>query len=121
MDKVFVTAVGTTFIAFIAWFFFGKREEKEKVASDRHTIVVDGGYKPSTIKIIADRPAKLTFIRKDSNTCLEEILFPDFKIKEYLPLNKPVTIILPPPHEPQSAFHCGMNMFHGKLISMNHD
>lgn len=116
MDKLFVTATGSVLIALIAWFFFGKREE-ESAASDRQTIVVDGGYKPSMIKIISDRSAQLTFIRKDSNSCLEEIVFPDYKIKQYLPLNKPVTITLNPPHKKQSEFHCGMNMFRGKLVS----
>lgn len=116
MDKVFVTTVGTALIAFIVWFFFGKREEGS-TASDRHTVIVDGGYKPSIVRIIPGKPATLTFIRKDPNSCLEEIVFPDYKIKEYLPLNKPVTITLNPPHQKQSEFHCGMNMFRGKIFS----
>lgn len=116
MDKLFVTATGSVLIALIFWFFFGKREE-DSAASDRYTIFVDGGYKPSKISIIQGKPATLTFIRKDPNSCLEEIIFPDYKIKEYLPLNKPVTITLDPPHKKQSEFHCGMNMFHGRLVS----
>ena len=84
-------------------------------ASDHWTITVDGGYKPNVIKISKNRPATLTFIRKDTNSCLEEIVFPDYKIKEYLPLNKEVTITLSPPHPGTSGFHCGMSMFHGRL------
>ncbi len=84
-------------------------------ASDKWTILVDGGYKPNVIKIPKDKPVTLTFIRKDASSCLEEIMFPDYKIKEYLPLNKKVTITLSPPHSTTSGFHCGMNMFHGRI------
>ena len=52
--------------------------------SDTWTITVDGGYKPNIIKIPKDKPTTLTFIRKDANSCLEEVVFPDYKIKEYL-------------------------------------
>ncbi len=113
MDKIVVTLSGLGLIAGIYWFFFGKKEGAMD-ASDAWTITVDGGYKPSVIKIAKDKPATLTFVRKDANSCLEEIVFPDYKIKEYLPLHKEVTITLPPPHKP-SGFHCGMNMFHGRI------
>ena len=116
MEQIFVTTSGIALIALIAWFFFGKREETLS-ASDHHTIITDGGYTPSTVAIVANKPAMLTFIRKDSNSCLEDIIFPDYKIKEYLPLNKPVTITLNPPHPLRSEFHCAMNMFRGKLIA----
>ncbi len=113
MDKIIVTLSGLGLIAAIYWFFFGKKEEAME-AKDTWTITVEGGYKPSVIKIPKDKPATLTFIRKDANSCLEEIVFPDYKIKEYLPLNKEVTITLPPPHK-TGGFHCGMNMFHGRI------
>lgn len=114
MDRVVVTITGLLSIAGIYWFFFGKKEEAME-ASDTWNITVEGGYKPSIVKILKDKPAKLTFIRKDQNSCLEELVFPDYKIKEYLPMNKPVTITLSPPHFAKSGFHCGMNMFHGRI------
>ena len=114
MDKIIVTITGIATIAGIYWFFFGKKEEA-MTASDAWTIIVEGGYKPNVIKIPKNRSATLTFIRKDTNSCLEEIVFPDYKIKEYLPLNKEVTITLSPPHPGTSGFHCGMSMFHGRL------
>lgn len=113
MDKIMVTVSGIAGIAGIYWFFFGKKEEYVN-ASDRWTIIVEGGYKPNVIKIFKDKPATLTFVRKDANSCLEEIVFPDYKIKEYLPLNKEVTVTLPAPHK-LSGFHCGMSMFHGRI------
>lgn len=113
MDKIIVTIIGILGIGSIYWFFFGKKEEAMET-SDTWTIIVDGGYKPNIIKIPKDKPATLTFIRKDENSCLEEIVFPDYKIKEYLPLNKEIIITLPYPHK-TSGFHCGMGMFRGKI------
>ena len=117
MDKLIVTFGGIGLIAGIYWFFFGKKEEAME-ASEKLTITVDGGYKPNVIKIKQGEPSKLTFIRKDPNTCLEELYFPDYKIKEYLPMNVPVTITLNPPHQGKAGFHCGMNMFHGRIEVM---
>lgn len=113
MDKIIVTITGLFSIAGIYWFFFGKNKETME-ASDAWAIIVNGGYKPNVIKIPKDKQATLTFIRKDANSCLEEVVFPDYKIKKYLPLNKEVTITLPSPHK-TSGFHCGMNMFHGRI------
>lgn len=111
MDKTIVTVAGIGLIAAIYWFFFAKKEEAMEVS----IIIVDGGYKPNAIKIKKDKPVTLTFTRKDPNPCLEELVFPDYKIKKYLPLNEPVEITLSPPHSGKSGFHCGMNMFHGRL------
>lgn len=113
MDKLIVSITGLLTIIGIYWFFFGKKEETMET-SDHWTITVGGGYKPNVIKIPKDKPAILTFMRIDANSCLEEIVFPDYKIKEYLPLHKEVTVTLPPPHE-SSGFHCNMNMFHGRI------
>lgn len=115
MEKIIVTTGGAILIAFIYWFFFGKKEEIVKVTDDLR-IVVDGGYKPATITIQKGKETKLTFLRKDSNSCLEEIVFPDFKIREYLPMDKEVEISLSPQKKGEYDFHCGMGMFHGKLI-----
>lgn len=115
MDKIIVTITGLLSILGIFWFFFGKKDEVQE-AGEAVTIIVDGGYKPSTIKLKQGKPVKLTFLRKDPSTCLEEVVLADYKIKQFLPLNKPVTITLNPPHPQTSEFRCGMNMFHGRII-----
>lgn len=114
MDKLIVTALGTVSVIAIYWFFFGKKEESIETKGAL-TIMVDGGYTPNTIKIKHGKTTTLTFIRKDTNSCLEELVFPDFKIKEYLPMNKPVTITLSTKETGTSGFHCAMNMFHGRI------
>ncbi|HCM81849.1 MAG: hypothetical protein UV63_C0060G0001 [Microgenomates group bacterium GW2011_GWC1_43_11] len=121
MDKIIVTAGGLAVIVGMYWFFFGKKSGEAGSGFAREetkstwNIHVEGGYKPNTITINQGKPATLTFIRTDSNRCLEEIIFPDYKIKEYLPLNIPITITLPPKKKGVSGFYCGMNMFHGRI------
>ncbi len=114
-DKILVILGGAGLLIFIYWFFFGKKEEAA-VAGDRIDVLVDGGYKPDKIRIKKGRKTTLVFERKDPNACLEEIIIPDFKIKEYLPLNKKVEISLTPEKSGTFQTHCGMGMFHGKII-----
>ena len=111
MDKIVVSALGIGLIAAIYWFFFGKKEEAMEVTS----IIIDGGYKPNAIKIKNGIATTLTFLRKDSNPCLEEIIFPEFKIKKFLPVGEETPIIITPTKPGVYGFHCGMNMFHGRI------
>ena len=116
MDKIAVTVFGVGLIGFIYWFFFGKREDIVEAEGKEISIIVDGGYKPQTIRIKKGEEVKLALLRKDLNSCLEEFILPDFKIKKYLPLNKKVEISLTPKVSGEFGFHCGMNMYHGKVI-----
>ena len=102
-------------IAFTYWFFLGKKE-KERAVSDSVDIVVEGGYSPEVIAIPKGKTTKITFIRKDPNSCLEEVVLGDFKIRKYLPLNQKVTIELTPQQKGEFDYACGMNMYHGKII-----
>ena len=115
LDKIIVTMLGLTSIAFTYWFFFMKKE-KEILASEKIDIIVEGGYSPNVISIPKGKTTKINFIRKDPNNCLEEVVLGDFKIKKYLPLNQKVTIELTPQKEGEFKYSCGMNMFHGKII-----
>ena len=115
MEKIIVSTIGITLIAAIYWFFFGKKDEAV-TAGSRLEIIVSGGYKPSVIKIKKNQTTILSIKRTEDNSCLEEIVLPDFKIKEYLPLNKTVEIKITPTKLGEFNFHCGMNMFHGKVI-----
>jgi len=99
MDKLLVTLFGLGLIAFIYWFFFGKKDEAVEVSGGEIEIIVKGGYKPEIIKVKKGQKTTLTFIREDPSSCLEEVVLSDFKIKKFLPL-----------------MHCGMNMYHGKII-----
>lgn len=118
MDKIIVTILGAGLVGFIYWFFFGKRPAFAEATARQGEvdIIVDGGYKPGIIKVKKGEEVKLTLKRSDPNTCLEEFILPDFKIKKYLPLNKKVGVTFTPNKTGEFGFHCGMNMFHGKII-----
>lgn len=113
-DKVIVTISSLAGIIFTYWFFLMKNE-KEVEVSNEVDITVDGGYSPGVISIPQGKPTKLNFIRKDSNSCLEEVVLGDFKIRKNLPLNQKVTVEIKPEKKGEFDYACGMNMFHGKI------
>ena len=115
LDKILVMLLGAGGIAFTYWFFLMKKDEVV-AASGTIDVVVEGGYTPNTISIPKGQTTKINFIRRDPSSCLEEFILPDFKIKKYLPLNKKVEIEITPAKSGEFSFHCGMNMFHGKII-----
>ncbi len=81
------------------------------------TIVVNGGYSPSSIRVKARQPVRLRFDRQDTSACSEEVVFPDFKIRQYLPTGKTTTIGLTPPAAGRYEFMCGMSMLRGTVIA----
>lgn len=115
LDNIIVTIAGIGMVAFIYWFFLMKKE-KAIVGGDFVDITVDGGYLPETIAITKGKKITLRFTRKDSSSCLEEVVVPEFKIRKFLPLNQTVSVELKPEKAGEYEFVCGMNMFHGKLI-----
>lgn len=116
IDQIFVLVGGLGMISFIWWFFFGKKENEAVATNNTIKIIVAGGYKPSVIKLVKDVTTTLLAKRTEANSCLEEIVFPDFKIKEYLPVNKEVVIKITPNKTGEFKFHCGMNMYQGKIV-----
>lgn len=114
-DEIIVSVFGLLSIAFIYWFFLGKRREIVQ-ASEEIDIIVDGGYSPEIISVDKGKSTKLNFLRSDKNPCLEEVVLSGFKVKKYLPLNKKVTIEINPKKEGEISFSCGMSMYHGKII-----
>ena len=115
MDKLLVTFIGIIGILATAWYFFGKKEEAVE-AKGEIDVEVKGGYNPSRIIIPNGKKTTLSFFRTDPNSCLEEIVLSDFKIKKYLPLNQKVIIDITPEKEGEYDISCSMNMFHGKII-----
>jgi len=114
LDKVIITLIGIVGIAFTYWFFFGKKEEIVE-AKERLAIIVNGGYKPDKIMLKQGKTYELELVRTDNNSCLEEVVIPEFKIRKFLPLNEKVTISITPNKKGDFTFSCGMNMFHGKI------
>lgn len=106
---------GALAIGFTYWFFLMKKEE-EVAANGEIDIVVEGGYTPGIISLRQGQPTTINFLRKDPNTCLEEVVVPAFRIKKYLPVNEKVSLQVTPKQKGEFPFSCGMNMYHGKII-----
>ena len=116
LDKIFVLVGSTGLIGIIYWFFLGQKEKNAAATTDAQ-ITVSGGYTPSTITVPVSKQIKLTFTRTDTNSCLEELIIPDLKIKKDLPLNSPVTVTITITSPGKYPFHCGMNMYHGQIVA----
>lgn len=112
---ILINLLGISVIIFTYWFFFMKKESKAVDVENEITITVEGGYKPDVIKVKKGRPVTLKFYRKDESSCLEEVVIPDFNIREHLALNQKTNIIITPEEIGEYEISCGMNMFHGKI------
>ena len=115
MDKIIVSIFGVLSILFTYWYFFMKKINTVQ-AEGIIEILVDGGYKPEQISIPYGKTTKLIFHRKDSSSCLEEVVIADFKVRKFLPLNEKIEIEINPTKKGKFDFSCGMGMYHGKII-----
>lgn len=115
IDKILVIIFSLAGIVFTYWFFLMRKEQEVVVTSDSVDITVEGGYAPEVISVPKGKTTKLNFTRKDSSSCLEEVVLGDFKVRKTLPLNQTVTIPITPQKKGEYVFSCGMNMFHGKI------
>ncbi len=80
------------------------------------TIVVAGGYEPSEVRLKKGVPARLRFVRKDSGGCTEQLLIPDFGVKQALPGLTETVVEFTPDKAGTFAFTCGMRMVKGTLV-----
>ncbi len=115
-EQLSILALGLGSILFVYWFFFGKQEVKTTVSGTNISIKVDAGYSPSTIAVTKGKTVTLNITRTDPSDCLDQLVIPEWNIVHALPLNKTTEITLTPQETGEFPFHCGMNMFHGKII-----
>jgi len=125
-DWIMILA-GSGAIAWVNWYFFvaGRAPAIAGVAAgsregsgiQEQTIVVDGGYSPSVVRVKAGNPVRLVFDRKDSGGCSEEVVFPDFGVKRFLPTGEKTVVEITPPKAGRYEFTCGMSMLRGAIIA----
>ena len=120
-DKLFVLILGIGLIAFVYWFFLGKKGKKMVATNNEIDIVVSGGYSPNSISVKKGHTTIINFLRKDASSCLEEVIIPEYSIRQFLPLNKKTTITFTPNKVGKFNFTCGMNMFHGSIEVVEND
>jgi plastocyanin domain-containing protein len=80
-------------------------------------ITVDGGYSPSAVRVKSGRPVRLVFDRRDTSSCSDEVVFPDFGIRKFLPSGRRTVIEVTPKNPGTYEFMCGMSMLRGRLIA----
>lgn len=108
-------------VAWVNWFFFLAQRATATAASGAAglaevLIAVRGGYDPAIVKVRRGAPVRLVFDRQETSGCSEEVVFPDFGIKRYLPAFEKTAIELTPQTSGAFDFTCGMSMLRGKLI-----
>lgn len=108
---------GVGAIALVNWYFFLAGRTASTASGQEVVITVDGGYSPATIRARAGVPLQLVFDRKDNSSCSEEVVFPDFGIRKFLPTGERTKIEVTPPKAGRYEFMCGMSMLRGTLIA----
>ncbi len=78
--------------------------------------VGETAFEPAMITLRKGAPARLTFTRVSDKTCATEVVFPDYGIKQALPLNQGVAIDFTPQKSGDVTFACGMGMLKGMLM-----
>ena len=120
-----VIAAGLGAVAWVNWYFFlaDRGLANAAVATvggagrSEIAVVVRGGYSPSTIRAVAGQPVRLVFDRQENSSCSEEVVFPDFGVRRFLPENQKTTVEITPPAAGTYEFTCGMGMLHGRVIA----
>ena len=87
--RIAAIVIALILIAFIVWWFFGKHTEsagKSTIVNDEQTatIVVNGGYSPSTVILKKGIPAQVNFDMHDSTACLSHVVFEQLGVNEDL-------------------------------------
>lgn len=130
LNEALVIAGGLAAIAWVNWYFFlAGRDAASAVAAAgpagdaahagpaQVTITVDGGYSPQHVRVKVGQPVRLVFDRKDSGSCSEEVVLPDFGVRRFLPTGQQTTIEVTPTKAGRYDFTCGMSMLRGAIIA----
>lgn len=120
-DKILVTLGGLAAIALIVWFFWmvkrpGVKAGLSSSGYQEAMVLVKGGYTPDVIVVQRGKPVRLNFVRAESASCSEMVLFPDFNKSAKLPEGETVPVEFMPDRAGEFEFQCQMGMLRGKLI-----
>ncbi len=113
---------GIAAITFVNWWFF--RAGRTPVAAtaaptggpQEVVVAVRGGYEPGSIRVRAGQPVRLVFDRQEDASCSEEVVFPDFGVRKFLPPFARTPVEFTPDKPGTYEFTCGMSMLRGRLV-----
>jgi len=80
------------------------------------TVVIDGGYAPSTITAKVGKPLAITFYRKEKSGCGNQVVFKSLGIKKDVANGARVTVKFTPKKAGIIKFTCGMGMYKGQIV-----
>lgn len=116
-----VTVLGAAVVGAIVWFFWFRKDEGVQAAMSSSgyqeaTILVQGGYNPAVIRVLKDKPVRLTFRREETSACSETVVLDGFDRNASLPQGASVPLEFVPAQAGRFEFHCGMGMLRGSII-----
>jgi plastocyanin domain-containing protein len=120
-----VVVAGLGLIGWVNWYFFVAPRHAVVGVAARSTgagpaevrIVVRGGYEPATVRVAAGKRVRLLFDRQETSPCSEEVVFPSFGIRKFLPTGQTTAVEITPPAPGRYEFTCGMSMLHGAVVA----
>lgn len=78
------------------------------------TVVIDGGYSPSSLSFAAGKPVEITFVRKSAAGCDGDLVIPALKFRKSLKQGEKAVVKFTPKQGDVLAFQCGMAMYKGQ-------
>ncbi len=113
---------GLAAITWVNWYFFfstGRSAVADGTGSGPQEIkiAVHGGYDPSVVHVKAGLPVRFRFDRQETSSCSEEIVFPDFGVRKFLPAFQETIVELSAPAPGKYEFTCGMSMLRGTMVA----
>jgi len=84
--------------------------------ADGALVRVRGGYNPDVIYARAGEPIRVTFLREETASCSERVVFPAFGKSAMLPHGRKIVVELPASPPGTYEFTCALNMLHGTLV-----
>jgi plastocyanin domain-containing protein len=120
-DRIVVDVIGVALIGSIVWFFWLVKAKGVKAGLtgggyQEQLVLVKGGYTPDVIVVERGKPVRLNFLRQESASCSEMVLFPAFNRSAALPEGETVPVEFLPTDAGEYDFQCQMGMLRGKLI-----
>lgn len=112
-----INIIGLLLIGLIVWWFWLYKPSAGSASAGAVDIIVENGvYTPARVKLAANTPGTLRFLRKDKSPCAATVQFPDLELGEELAVDKVVSVELPALTRGEYAFTCQMQMYRGTLI-----
>jgi plastocyanin domain-containing protein len=116
---VVLGAIGA--IVWVNWYFFFAGTGSATAAvgaggAQEVAIRVEGGYDPARFVVQRGKPVRVVFDRQETSSCSEEVVFPDFGIRKFLPAFSKTAVEFTPERAGTYEFTCGMSMLRGKVV-----